>query len=79
MKTTIPMTWSENGNRPNDREYCACCDRWVAEKSRYEVEVTADMSDAIHPECDDITRESGGFFVVGPDCAKKYLKGFAIK
>jgi hypothetical protein len=57
----MPMKWSPSGNRPNDTDYCACCDRFVVAANRHTVEVTADMADAI---------------TVGPDCARKHLPGF---
>lgn len=75
----MPMRWSDEGDRPNDTEYCACCDKFVAPKSRRLVEVTADMSDAVAPGLGLDPTESGGFFTVGPDCAKKYLPGFTVK
>lgn len=74
---TKEMTWSEESSRPNDDEYCACCDAYVAPSSRHVVEVTACMSDAKHPSIWETTQhDSGGAFTVGPGCAKKYLKGF---
>ena len=76
---TTNMKWSENGERPNDEEFCACCDKFVFPENRHTVEVTTDMSKAIHPREDVRDAESGGFFTVGSSCAKKYLKGFATK
>lgn len=75
----IPMKWSDAGDRPNDTEYCACCDKWVKPGSRRLVEVTADMGDAVHPALGLDPAESGGTFTVGPDCARKYLPGFTVR
>lgn len=75
----MEMKWSEKSERPNDTEYCACCDRFVAPESRHTVEVSGDMSLAIHPDHPLDPNHSGGAFTVGPDCAKKYLNGFAVR
>jgi hypothetical protein len=76
---TMPMTWSKNCDRPDDTTHCACCDKFVAEESRHHVEVSGDMGDAIRPGVKVDPNKSGGWFVVGPDCAKKYLPGFTTK
>lgn len=76
LPKTMPMTWSEKADRPNDTDYCVCCDRPVVPARRHTVEVSGDMGDALRPGVPVDELDSGGCFTVGPDCARKYLAGF---
>ncbi len=76
MPPNKPMVWANRGNRANDTEYCACCNRRVQVRSRHRVVVTADMAEAIHPTTIIDDADTGGWFTVGPTCADKFLAGY---
>ncbi len=71
----IPMKWADDP-RLDDVTRCACCDKQIKGEPRHWVECTADMSEVAHPGLDLDPADSGGFFPVGPTCAKRHFRGF---
>lgn len=72
----IPMVWAEDTENQGSMNHCAACGRKIKGDPKHWVECCDDGDSVAAPGLGIDPNDSFGFFPVGPECARRYFKGF---